>query len=462
MCLFVIKEARKIHSFFCTGKFGQMRLIEMVVNMVKGKDWEAQHSALCLMKSMLNKQKGSEELERLMMDILISMVATNERKLLHVLPDCYYEMGQGMLVNDLFIAVKRPLVELITEGLKFDQMTPITNIETSKGSQTIRGSVPIVSEGKITEYRLEILRKLIEGGRGNLRKEIDAGVLRIFIRATISENRFFRELGYKGLVEAMHISHLDVIDTCREDLTNALDRGLMDHWSEVRLAASMVSLQFLTMEEKRYSQDDILRMLLPKMALNRHHAADRIRSFSRDAWYTILGPGGGKKILADNIDETINYYIGQLDADNSGVREAACHSLCEITTSLGKNLMESRIGTIVARLMVTIRDDSWAVREGACFAIGESIENFPLGLANLFETDLFDLLLAHLSDNAGSVRGASAAAMAKGVLVYPVIGIGKVLEVLDELLILVRQQAFDSQYRSKAGETKFEPSEKKR
>ena len=439
-----------------------MHLIEMAMDMARGKNWEAQHSALCLMKSMLNKQRGSEELDRIMMNILVSMVAINEKKLLHILPDCYYEMGRSLLAQDLFAAVRRPLIELITDGLEFGQIASISPIETSKGSRTSGESISMVPEGKVTEYRLEMLRKLMEGGHGNLRKEQAVDVLKIFIRATASENRFFRELGYKGLVEALYISHLDVIDTYKEDLINSLNQGLMDHWSEVRLAASVVSLQFLTMEEKRYSQDDVMCLLLPKMALNRHHAADRIRSFSRDAWHMTLGPGGGKKILADHIDDTINYYMGQLDADNSGVREASCHALCEVMTHLDKDLMESRIGSIVAGLMVAIRDDSWAVREGACLAIGESIEKFSLSLEKLFETDLFDLLLAHLSDNAGSVRGASAAAMAKGVLVYPGIGLEKVLEVLDELLISVRQQAFDSQYKSKAGETKFDPFEKKR
>jgi hypothetical protein len=429
-----------------------------MMKMARKESWEAQHSSLSIMKAIIatGSMDGDEFYEEFI-KILIEKIPTEHRKVLEVLPDCYYELGKhSRVTHHLFENIKKTLLLIIDQGLKLSK-------------DDLHSSTPIKPDAKLTEIRLQILRKLLEGRgrRGGEHDEkfrigIDRDILSVVIETTLHDNRHFREIGYMILSDVVQLSNRELRDTWADPIVDTLDVGLTDHWSEVRLAASIATATFLTLEGKYHSKELYLKRLLPKIALNRHHTADRLKSYSLDAWRTILGPKGGKEVLAANIDDTMTYYLQQIDTDDTGAREAACHALCELVMKLDESLMVCKVMMILEALMTAVRDDSWAVREAACSAIGECISRFPLVLKEMYKGDLFDLLLAHLSDNAVSVRETSAIAIAKGILVYPDVGLTKIVEVLDELLLLARRQSLESRYVNKTGDTKFDPSEKKR
>jgi hypothetical protein len=435
----------------------------LIEKLVHFETLETHYAGLQLMNSLIVIKDSDEHIKEQLMKFSTNIALNEDVRILELLVEFYDKLCEVFISPHLFEKIVLLFIDLIRSrfSINKDELLSLSSIDF--GFQTLQQTPTFKSDVKIIELRLRILRNIFSKFKYNvIFHEIIEEIWTIMIYSTMNENRYIREIGYMGIHDVIQVDDENLLNLWSSHIVNILDMGLMDHWSEVRLAASVATVTFLTIREKHYSEEKYLKRLLPKIALNRHHPADRIKSYSLNAWKEILGPQGGKYILTSNISETLDYYLKQLDADSASVREASCYSVAELIMKLDREIMNQRVLDIIQKYMITIRDDSWAVREASCFGIGECISRFPSEMDQLYENDIFDLLLAHLSDNATSVRETSAIALSKGIIAYPGLGLSRVKGVLNEFLLLARQQAYESNYSNKEGDTRFYTSDKRR
>jgi hypothetical protein len=97
--------------------------------------------------------------------------------------------------------------------------------------------------------------------------------------------------------------------------------------TQVRFASSVATRTFLTklsaVREKYFSS------LIPRMALNRYYVAEGVKLYSQATWVMVVGTEG-PAIVSRYIDEVVEHYVSQTDADNHAVREAACACIAEL------------------------------------------------------------------------------------------------------------------------------------
>lgn len=128
----------------------------------------------------------------------------------------------------------------------------------------------------------------------------------------------------------------------------------------------------------------------------------------------------GIDLVLANAEPICKFYISQCLADNHAVREAACHCIAEICTKVANvdpEPFRPFIDELLGTLIECFKDQSWPVRDVACTSCGKFVQRFPEE-SSARKEELFQLWIAHLSDNIASVREHSAMALVDAMDAY--------------------------------------------
>ncbi|VEL11690.1 unnamed protein product [Protopolystoma xenopodis] len=280
---------------------------------------------------------------------------------------------------------------------------------------------------KHLETWMKCLQSLIAGlGPERFKQIQDPELLDIIFKAVAHTNRFVRETGYDLLqihTENLgyHGSNKNCVSKGESDfirISKQISAGLSDNWSQVRMAASRAARMFFSVPPPSgFSFTDVYPILLPPICLNRYYIAEGVRLYSQETWKLVTN-GKGKQLLESCLEQALNFYILQSDADNHAVREAACASIAEAGCKLNRELLRPHISCLLEALIVCFGDDSWPVRDAACVASGNLVAAFVRDVRTLLDleghADLFMIHFLHnLSDSIPSVRLGAAQAIAQ-------------------------------------------------
>jgi len=253
----------------------------------------------------------------------------------------------------------------------------------------------------------------------------------ISTRSLEHENRFVREVGFdlcSVVIEVILKDSGGLHDSTTDALAEAIARGLSDNWSQVRYGASVAARKLMTGLRKE-ERAVYCALMVPRMCLNRYYLAMGVRLYSQETWELVFG-GEGVQIVSNYIASVVTYYCEQSRADNHGVREAACHSIAELSHKIERQFLSDHVRDLLEALLECFRDDSWPVRDAACVATGRFVLNFGQE-AKPHLDDLFKLWITHLSDNIWSVREDSAVALGNALRAFPEEGRPLILDELD-------------------------------
>jgi hypothetical protein len=190
----------------------------------------------------------------------------------------------------------------------------------------------------------------------------------------------------------------------RETTIAVLKAGLDDNWSQVRMAACVLCRVFLTaLQQSPSSQssaspqetpqsppatpldfpkhDDVYRVALPRVCLNRFYSAHGVKLYSHETWFQVVRDRG-VDVVALYLPAFVRYYVRTCDADSHVVRESACQALAELAKRLGSHptyraQLSKHVGTMLQALVVGFHDESWPVRDEAGLACATMCKSYP-------------------------------------------------------------------------------------
>ncbi|XP_031559428.1 uncharacterized protein LOC116295668 [Actinia tenebrosa] len=284
---------------------------------------------------------------------------------------------------------------------------------------------------KNLETSMRCLQSLIEGCGEAFNEHISQTLLDLIFQALSHTNRFVRETGYQvcgSLVSlgrpqdeslAATKSSISIENNAivqhGDQFSSYLQKGLADNWSQVRMAASVATRQFLQTLPPQ-ARERFYPKILPAMCLNRYYVAEGVRIYSQQTWKMVMGTEG-KQLVEKYIKETVDFYINQTKADNHAVREAACSCIAELGIKVNPDCTRTYVKDLLDALIVCFKDDSWPVRDAACVACGNFILCFPEKCKSHME-ELYPLFFTNLEDNIPSVRQGAAISLANVVKAY--------------------------------------------
>jgi len=287
--------------------------------------------------------------------------------------------------------------------------------------------------------------------------QIDDDFLGLLSTSTRHTNRYVRETAFLIFKELSIISTPDFLEKLvASKIAPELPIGLDDNWSEVRFAASMATREFLL--KIQHARAPYMESLIPRMLLNRYYAAQGVKMYSLETWKQVMGDQG-RNLVVKYIDTIVAYYISQIDADNFGVREAACHCMGELATRISPEAVRSHVDSMLQALSAAFIDTSWPVRSEACKVCGDFILSFPNESKDMLQVELYQLCLARIGDDIWSVRENAAIAIANLVRAYGDEVQDKILEKTRELLPMAKQNVSSGAFHPEA--TKFNLEEKR-
>jgi len=278
---------------------------------------------------------------------------------------------------------------------------------------------------------------------------VDLETLDLVFASVDHTNRFVRETGYYTLgaivkAGAKGDDSPDVYTSFGQVLTSKLSEGMADNWSQVRLAATTATRQFLTgLPPHLPNKFQIHASLLPRLCLNRYYLAEGVRIYSQETWkmVTALEEGGGRQVVIDHIDSVVSYYITSTKADNHAVREAACQCIAELAAKIDSSVLGVHVDRLLDTLVDCFNDDSWPVRDMACVASGKFVLNYPKE-SERCRVQLESLFFENLHDSISSVRQGGALSIANLVRAYGLSD--EIIVKLNESLDGVKDQAVSS------------------
>lgn len=277
---------------------------------------------------------------------------------------------------------------------------------------------------------------------------IDDELLSLVFVSLEHTNRFVRETGYMVCCALVSI-HPQGEETGQRGhiwlegkrFADALEKGLADNWSQVRMAACCAARAFLLgiPEEGR---DEFFPQLLPPLCLNRYYIAEGVRIHCQGTWGMLFGVTGVGAV-EKHLPSIVPFYIKQSEADNHAVREAACACIAELATKVGTDPVKQFVPDLIKALLICFQDDSWPVRDAACVACGNFVAAFSVECESYLE-QLLPLFYANLEDNIPSVRHGAAIALTKVSRKYSDDVLMDMLGKLSKLLEAVDEQSDDS------------------
>nr|CAB3256599.1 importin-4-like [Phallusia mammillata] len=271
------------------------------------------------------------------------------------------------------------------------------------------------------ETTMKCLQHMIEGCGKKFNDFVNLELLDLLFLSLLHTNRFVRETGFNVCAAIVQCGQSDEqslnnsIVKFGKQFSDHLARGLADNWSQVRLASSVASRNFLTSIDVD-KRSEFFPQLIPRMCLNRYYIAEGVRIYSQDTW-KIISEGHGKQLVEEHIAYVASYYIEATQADNHAVREAACACISELATKVNPDAVRPYVADLLNALLECFQDDSWPVRDAACIACGNFILSYS-DAAKEKRDMLYSLFLGNLRDPIASVRQGAGLALAKYTKVY--------------------------------------------
>jgi len=290
---------------------------------------------------------------------------------------------------------------------------------------------------KSLETYMKCLQSVILGCGREFNSFVDQDLLDLIFNALTHTNRFVRETGYYvcGALVTCGANSCSSAGSEDEDIdedtklcqqnsiyrhgvvfSEYLGKGLSDNWSQVRMAGSVATRQFLTSLPSEESRSKFYPMLIPRMCLNRYYVAEGVRIYNQETW-RIITQGEGRTLVKTYISEVVDYYVASTDSDNHAVREAACACIAELGSKIEKEAVSPFVARLLETLLICFKDDSWPVRDAACIACGQFVLCFPEESKSALP-NLYPLFFLNLQDNIASVRQGAALALANLVRAY--------------------------------------------
>lgn len=236
--------------------------------------------------------------------------------------------------------------------------------------------------------------------------------------------------------------------TLRQVLVNVLKAGLGDNWSQVRMAASVLNRVFwTTLQDTCHFPDENLqqlyRVLVPRMCLNRFYLAQGVKLYSHQTWKQVFSQNG-IEVVADTIAPVVRYYVKMCDADNHVVREAACQAVAELAVKIGMDeeyapVLQPHVEVLLQALLMCFYDESWPVRDEACLACGTFCRAYPTECMPELET-LWSRWTEQLTDQIWSVRADAAVALGQACQAYGETFLKRLLKLIEETLPSAKNQ----------------------
>eukprot|EP00163_Fabomonas_tropica_P005317 TRINITY_DN14826_c0_g2_i1.p1 TRINITY_DN14826_c0_g2~~TRINITY_DN14826_c0_g2_i1.p1 ORF type:complete len:711 (-),score=131.78 TRINITY_DN14826_c0_g2_i1:100-2232(-) len=328
-------------------------------------------------------------------------------------------------------------------------------IGTVPGTAASAKNIPSNEGWKSLETSMRALERIMSALGNDFAPHVTDELLNLIASSLSHINRFVREIGYftcAGLFGVTDPAAKEKISSC---FAPKLADGLADNWSQVRYAASVATKSFLSTGDETYFP-----LLIPRMCLNRYYVAEGVRLYAQKTWRDIVGMRG-LELVASLINEIVEYYVVASEADNHAVREAACRCIAELATKVDKKSVAPHVPVLLQTLINCFKDESWPVRDCACTATGSFVQSFPEESRTNLE-ELYELWIAHLSDNIWSVRENAAFALGQVMVAYGDEASERVLAVLREQLPLALTQEDDSKlHNGLSNTTTFGVAEKK-
>jgi len=421
----------------------------------QGSPWELIHGCLlgtrCVLQAVNHKDSGSGTITKESLEFF-HMFA--QQSLTHSEVRVRNEAGQvlGALCAYSGCAVyeqsKTTLLHLLCQDLE-------RHIDADAGheshSHTSIAHQPSVNSSDIfhesagwrhLETTMKCLQYMIEGCGTNFSTYIDQELLDLLFSALCHVNRFVRETGFNVLAAMVNCKnaedHLNPLLKYGKQLSSYLAKGLADNWSQVRLASSIATRNFL-LSISIDQRQEYFSQLLPRLCLNRYYVAEGVRLYSQKTW-AIVSEGHGKELVEKFISDVVSYYIVATQSDNHAVREAACACISELATKVNANAVFKHVPDLLQALLECFMDDSWPVRDAACVACGNFVLSYSEEARNMKDT-LYELFMRNLKDPIASVRQGAAGAIAKFAKAYGGNVLAKVLEdILGGLMEVTKQK----------------------
>nr|XP_026694367.1 uncharacterized protein LOC113475084 [Ciona intestinalis] len=351
--------------------------------------------------------------------------------------------------SDIYKLSSVALLRLLEEDIErhMNDTDSLSSFSSSPGSDA--GSIFHESAGwRHLETTMKCLQSMVEGcGRGFV-PFITQNLLDLLFSALGHTNRFVRETGFNVFAAIVHCSQTETdsnntLQKYGSQFCKHLSKGLSDNWSQVRLASSVATRNFLTSIEDKTKYKEYFPDLLPRLCLNRYYIADGVRIYTQETWAIISG-GHGKDLVEDNIEHVVSYYVSSTKAENHAVREAACACISELAVKIRQEAVKKFVPELLAALLECFKDDSWPVRDAACIACGNFVLSYPDESLPI-QSSLYDLFWGNLQDPIASVRQGAALALAKFVKAYGDSVLSKVVEDLKLGLQGISKQAESSE-----------------
>ncbi|XP_033735448.1 uncharacterized protein LOC117323982 isoform X2 [Pecten maximus] len=418
--------------------------------------WETKHGALMGSKALLLSGNTTD-------DFVVDMRA----KAIDLLDDKEFRVriaaGEvlGALCKkvgpEIYNRSKTIILDKISVNLERDPMMEVDKNEHEEASKLMeklssspgrRGSADAeqifhdTAGWKNLETSMKCLQSVVEGCGHQFSEFVDQELLDLVFRALKHTNRFVRETGFYvcASIVSIGLSEEEMPENnplyqYGQQFADYLAQGLADNWSQVRLAASTTTRQFLLSLPSEESREHFFPSLLPKMCLNRYYVAEGVRIYSQDTW-KLVTKTDGKRYVEKYINQVVDYYVEATDADNHAVREAACACIAELGAKIDRDRVRPFVPQLVETLIICFNDESWPVRDAACVASGNFVVCFPEESRSSLPA-LYPLFFNNLQDNIPSVRQGAALAISNLVQAYGQdsldIVMGKIKEGLDGL-----------------------------
>ncbi|PIK43733.1 hypothetical protein BSL78_19410 [Apostichopus japonicus] len=387
----------------------------------KAMPWEAKQGSLMATKLLLQSDHLTSHSWTGLRDCCISCLGEEEMRVRS-------EAGEvlGELCKKSGADVYTTIRSVILDGVKTNlERLPLEEVPKTpvKAEQIFHDT----AGWKNLETWMRCLQAVVEGCGPGFLSFIDQDLLDLVFGTLTHTNRFVRETGYyvcaaivscngrEGENVSTDLSENTILKY-GQDFSQHFANGLADNWSQVRLAASVATRQFLTNMPSEESRHEFFGILVPRLCLNRYYVAEGVKIYCQETWRQIVGEQG-KALVEKYIEEVVNFYVEQSDADNHAVREAACACIAELGSKIDKEKVRPYVQRLLMALLICFEDDSWPVRDAACVACGNFILCFPEEASSYMEK-LLPLFFGNLEDNILSVRQGAAISLGKVANVY--------------------------------------------
>lgn len=411
------------------------------------ENWEARHGALSGTKALLESGKSDDDFAISLLDHVLQSLDDTEFRVRIAAGEVLGALC-AKLGPEIYSRTKSKILDGIQSNLERQPLSEAGQMEyedteklmeklsSSPSSPSRRGSADSAqifhdtAGWKSLETYMKCLQSVIGGCGYAFNEFVDQELLDLIFSTLTHTNRFVRETGFyvcsalvtcgakegSELYSEAKLTEENAIYRHGYQFVEHLGRGLSDNWSQVRLAGSVATRQFLLSLPSEEARQKFYPALIAQMCLNRYYMAEGVRIYSQETW-RLVTQGAGKSYVEKYIQQVVEYYIKATDSDNHAVREAACACIAELGSKIDKAAVSPYVTRLLETLLICFNDDSWPVRDAACVACGNFVLCFPEESKGEIPA-LYPLFFNNLQDNIPSVRQGAAIALVNVVKAY--------------------------------------------